>query len=37
VVNAFGIILGIVLVAWSIVFLDWWGYRKERQSRDRAA
>jgi hypothetical protein len=37
VVNAFGIILGIVLVAWMIVLLDWLGYRKERQSRDRAA
>jgi len=30
-------IFGILLVALMIVFLDWWGWRKERQSRDRAA
>jgi hypothetical protein len=36
-VNAFGILFGIALVAAIVVFLDWWGYRKERQSRDRAA
>ena len=36
-VNAFGIIYGILLVVSIVVFLDWWGRRKERQSRDRAA
>ena len=36
-VNAFGIIFGILLVVSIVVFLDWWGYRKERQSRDHAA
>ena len=36
-VNAFGMLYGILLVAAIVVFLDWWGRRKERQSRDRAA
>jgi hypothetical protein len=36
-VNAFGIIFGIMLLGVIVVFLDWWGWRKERQSRDRAA
>jgi hypothetical protein len=37
VVNAFGIIFGIMLVVAIVVLLDWWGWRRERQSRDRAA
>jgi hypothetical protein len=37
VVNAFGIIYGILLVVAIVVFLDWWSGRTERQSRDRAA
>jgi hypothetical protein len=28
---------GILLVVSVVVFLDWWGWRRERQSRDRAA
>ena len=28
---------GILLVVAIVVFLDWWGWRKERQARDRAA
>ena len=28
---------GILLVVSVVVFLDWWGYRKERESRYRAA
>jgi hypothetical protein len=36
-VNAFGMLYGILLVAVIVVFLDWWGRRKERQSRDRTA
>lgn len=36
-VNAFGIMFGILLIAWVVVFLDWWGRRKDRQSRDHAA
>ena len=36
-VNAFGILFGILLLASIVVFLDWWGSRKRRQSRDRAA
>jgi len=28
---------GILLVVSIVVFLDWWGWRRERQSRDRAA
>jgi hypothetical protein len=28
---------GILAVVSIVVFLDWWGWRKERQSRDRAA
>ena len=36
-VNAFGM-LGIILLFVSVVvFLDWLGWRKERESRDRAA
>jgi hypothetical protein len=27
----------IVLFVAIVVFLDWWGWRKERKSRDRAA
>jgi hypothetical protein len=37
VVNAFGILFGILLVVSIVVFLDWWGRRKDRQSRDHAA
>jgi hypothetical protein len=36
-VNAFGIIFGIMLLGVIVVLLDWWEWRKERQSRDRAA
>ena len=35
--NAFGILLGIALVAWIVILLDWLGRRKDRRSRDRAA
>ena len=35
--NAFGILLGIALVAWIVILLDWLGRRKDRGSRDRAA
>jgi hypothetical protein len=35
--NAFGILIGITLVAGIITFLDWLGGRKDRHSRDRAA
>jgi hypothetical protein len=28
---------GILLIVSIVVFLDWWGSRKERHSRDRAA
>ena len=35
--NAFGMLFGILLVVSIVVFLDWWGRRKERQSRGRAA
>jgi hypothetical protein len=35
--NAFGILIGITLVAGVIVFLDWLGRRKDRDSRNRAA
>lgn len=31
-VNAFGIIGGILLFSCVLVFLDWWGRRKDRQS-----
>lgn len=34
--NAFGIIFGIMFVSGIIVFLDWWGRRKDRQSSHRA-
>jgi len=30
-------VFGILLVVSVIVLLDWWGERKERRSRDRAA
>ena len=36
-VGAFLMLWGILLVVSIVVFLDWWGRRKERQSRDRAA
>jgi hypothetical protein len=35
--NAFGILGGIALIAWIIVLLDCLGRRKERQSRERLA
>ena len=35
--NAFGMVGIIVLFVAIVVLLDWWGWRKERQSRDRAA
>ena len=35
--NAFGIIFGIIIVAFVITFLDWLGRRKDRKARDRAA
>ena len=35
--NMFGMLLGILLIVSVVVFLDWWGRRKERQSHDRAA
>jgi hypothetical protein len=35
--NAFGIIFGIILVAFIITLLDWLGRRKDRKSRDHAA
>lgn len=35
--NAFGMLGIILLFVATVVFLDWWGWRKERQSRDRAA
>jgi hypothetical protein len=31
--NAFGIIFGIMLIAFVIALLDWLGRRKDRQSR----
>lgn len=30
--NGLGIIIGITLVSSIVVFLDWWGRRKDRQS-----
>ena len=36
-VNAFGMLFGILFIVSIVVFLDWWGRRKERQTRDRAA
>jgi hypothetical protein len=36
-VNAFGIIFGILLVSLIVVVLDKLGKRKDRRSRDRAA
>jgi hypothetical protein len=36
-VNALAMLYAILLVASIVVFLDWWSYRKQRQSRDRAA
>jgi len=35
--NAFGILIGIALVAAVIALLDWMGRRKDRQSHNRAA
>jgi len=35
--NAFGMLAIILLFVAIVVVLDWWGQRKERQSRDRAA
>lgn len=35
--NAFGMLFGILLVVSIVVFLDWWGRRKERHSRNGAA
>ena len=35
--NAFGMLFGILIVVWIVVGLDWWGRRKERQARNRAA
>jgi len=35
--NVFGMLFGILLIVSVVVFLDWWGRRKERQARDRAA
>ena len=30
--NALGIIFGVIFVSGVIVFLDWWGRRKDRQT-----
>jgi len=35
--NAFGMLFGILIVVWIVVGLDWWGRRRDRQARDRAA
>jgi hypothetical protein len=35
--GALGMLFGILILASIVAFLDWWSYRKERQSRDRAA
>lgn len=35
--NAFGILIGILLVAFIIALLDWLGRRKDRKSHNRAA
>jgi hypothetical protein len=35
--NALGMLFGIVLLASIVALLDWWSYRKDRKSRDRAA
>ena len=35
--NAFGMLGLIIVFALLILLADWWGRRKERQSRDRAA
>ena len=35
--NAFGILIGITLVAAIIALLDWLGRRRDRQSRNRTA
>ena len=35
--NAFGILIGITLVAFIIALLDWWGRRRDRKSHNRAA
>ena len=36
-INGFAILFGIALFVWIIIFFDWFGRRKERKSRDRAA
>jgi len=36
-VNAFGMLFAMLLVASIVVFLDWWSSRKEQHSRNRAA
>ena len=36
-VNAFGILWGILLVVWIVILLDELGRRKNRRSRNRAA
>jgi hypothetical protein len=35
--SALLMIWGIILVVAIVVLLDWWGWRKERRSHDRAA
>jgi hypothetical protein len=35
--NAFGILIGITICVGIIALIDWFGRRKDRQSRDRAA
>jgi hypothetical protein len=35
--SALLMLAGILLVVSIVVFLDWWGWRKEQKSRDRAA
>ena len=36
-VNGFLILFGIALIGWFTIFLDWFGRRKERKSRNRSA
>ena len=36
-INGFGILFGIALFIAIIVFLDWWGRRKDRAARNRPA
>ena len=35
--RAFAMLGVILLFGWIVFLLDWWGRRKDRQSRDRAA